>query len=248
MVAPSARRLPDLITDSAFAQGRAETLRYHEDLYESTPLGAADSWLLEPDQLVLKALTLCGGANPIQAFDLGAGVGRHTIPMAQGLAAGSKVIAVDVIPSAIAHLKANCAAAGVLDMVTPVVGDLEKFTFDTSMALGLIVGFSAVEHVSSITAMRGLLCRCAAATAPGGLIALGIFADRIEELADGTIRPALVEFELDSTTVHSLLDEVFSSWIVEYAHTGAEHVPEERDGIPYKLESTLTQFIGRRPR
>jgi hypothetical protein len=31
-------------------------------------------------------------------------------------------------------------------MVTPVVGDLEKFTFDTSMAAGLIVGFSVVEH------------------------------------------------------------------------------------------------------
>jgi hypothetical protein len=39
-------------------------------------------------------------------------------------------------------------------MVTPVVGDLEKFTFDTSMAAGLIVGFSAVEHGSSITAMH----------------------------------------------------------------------------------------------
>ena len=197
--------------------------------------------------MVLKALTLCGGANPIPAFDLGAVVGRHTIPMAQNLAAGSRVIAVDVIPSAIAHLKANCDAAGVSGMVTPVVGDLEKFAFDTSMAVGLIVGFSAVEHVSSITAVRGLLCRCAAATAPGGVIALGIFADRIEELADGTIRPALVELELESTTVPSRLNEVFSSWIVEYAHTGAEHVPEERDGIPYKLESTLIQVIGRRP-
>ena len=54
-----------------------------------------------------------------------------------------------------------------------------------------------------------------------------VFADRIEELADGTIRPALVEFDLNSMTVHSLLDEVFSSWTVEYAHTGAEHVPED---------------------
>lgn len=240
--------MPDLVTDSVFAEGRAETLRYHEDLYASTPLGAADSWLLEPDQLVLKAIELSRGANPILAFDLGAGVGRHTIPMAQGLAAGSKVIAVDVIPSAIAHLKTNCAAAGVSDMVTPVVRDLEKFTFDTSMVAGLIVGFSAVEHVSSISAMRALLCRCAAATAPGGLVALGIFADRIEELADGTIRPALVEFELDSTTVHTMLDEAFSSWIIEYTHTGAEHVPEKREGIPYKLESTLIQFIGRKPR
>jgi tellurite methyltransferase len=248
MVEPLVRRMPDLVTDSVFAGGRAETLRYHEDLYASTPLGAANSWLLEPDQLVLKAIELSRGANPILAFDLGAGVGRHTIPMAQGLAAGSKVIAVDVIPSAIAHLKTNCAAAGVSDMVTPVVGDLEKFTFDTNMVAGLIVGFSAVEHVSSITAMRALLCRCAAATAPGGLVALGIFADRIEELVDGTIRPALVEFDLDSTTVHTMLDEVFSSWIIEYTHTGAEHVHEERDGIPYKLESTLIQFIGRKPR
>lgn len=77
------------------------------------------------------------------------------------------------------------------------------------MVAGLIVGFSALKHVSSIVAMRGLLCRCAAATAPGGLVAPGIFADRIEELADGTIRPALVEFELDSATIQTMLDEVF---------------------------------------
>ncbi len=240
-------RVPKLITDSMFAGGRAETLRYHEDLYASTPLGAADSWLVEPDRLVLKSIDLSSGMDPILAFDLGAGVGRHTIPMARGLAAGSRVVAVDVIPSAIRHLEANCNAAGVSDAVTPIVRDLEEFTFDAGMAAGLIVGFSAVEHVSGTVAMRALLCRCAAATAPGGLIALGIFADRIEQLADGTVRQALVEFELDSATVHTMLDEVFPSWVVEYAHTGAEHVSEERDGIPYELKSTLIQFIGRRP-
>jgi hypothetical protein len=55
--------------------------------------------------MVLKALTLCGGANPIQAFDLGAGVGRHTF-YGSGPGCRVKVIAVDVIPS-VAHLKAN---------------------------------------------------------------------------------------------------------------------------------------------
>ncbi|MBG6215237.1 MAG: class I SAM-dependent methyltransferase [Cryobacterium sp.] len=237
----------DLVTDSVFAGGRAETLRYHEDLYASTPLGTAGSWLLGPDRLVLKAIDLSGGVGPILAFDLGAGIGRHTIPMARGLAAGSRVVAVDVIPSAIRRLEVNCAEAGVSDSVTPIVRDLEEFEFDVSMAVGLIVGFSAVEHVSSATAMRGLLSRCAAATAPSGLIALGIFADRIEELADGTVRRALVEFELDSKEVRTMLDEVFSSWIVEYADIGANHVSEERDGIPYELRSTLIQFIGRRP-
>jgi hypothetical protein len=57
----------------------------------------------------------------------------------------------------------------------------------------------------------------------------------LRNFADGTIRPALVEFELDSTTVHSLLEEVLFVGIVESAHTGAEHVPEDAV-IPYKLE------------
>jgi hypothetical protein len=64
--------------------------------YESTPLGAADSWLLEPEiNWSLKALTLCGG--PVCCIDLGAGVGVTQFLMAQGPAAGSGDH-VDVIP------------------------------------------------------------------------------------------------------------------------------------------------------
>jgi hypothetical protein len=73
----------------------------------------------------------------------------------------------------------------------------------------------------------------------------GIFADRIEELADGNYSTSAGGVRTRLTTVHSLLEVSFRR-IVESAHTGAEHVPED-DGIPYKLESTLIQFIGRRP-
>jgi hypothetical protein len=66
-------------------------------------------------------------------------------------------------------------------MVTPVVGDLEKFTFDTSMAAGL----SSVSLWWNIMqqhygdAWSALLVCCGGTRRSGSP---GIFADRIEEL------------------------------------------------------------------
>ena len=50
--------------------------------------------------------------HPVHAYDLGAGVGRHTLPIVAGLPTGSRVTAVDLIPSALANLVDNAAAAG----------------------------------------------------------------------------------------------------------------------------------------
>ena len=91
-----------------FVRARRETIRYHETLYRSTSLGAQGSWLARPHPLVMDSLRLL--AHPVHAYDLGAGVGRHTLPIVAGLPTGSRVTAVDLIPSALANLVDNAAA------------------------------------------------------------------------------------------------------------------------------------------
>src|SRR5450759_3443203 len=93
-----------------FVRARAETIRYHEALYRSTSLGTRGSWLAHPHPLVMDSLGLV--THPVHAYDLGAGVGRHTLPIVAGLPTGSRVTAVDIIPSALASLVENTAAAG----------------------------------------------------------------------------------------------------------------------------------------
>jgi tellurite methyltransferase len=233
-------------TWSEFGTGRRETVRYHEELYSSTPLGTSGTWLARPHSLVLAAIDLARGVGPAIAYDLGAGVGRHTIPMAEGLPAGSRLVAVDLLPAAIALLEANCAAAGIADLVTTVVQDLETYEFEDAAA-GLIVGFSALEHLSSPSAMSALLSRCAAATTGGGVVAIGVVADRTELLSDGSTRRAEVEFELSAEQALEILDEVFAGWAVERRNVRRGSVTERRGSMEYVLQSTLVQFIGRRP-
>jgi methylase of polypeptide subunit release factors len=106
-----------------FARARAGTIRYHETLYRSTSLGTRGTWLAHPHPLVMDSLGLV--THPVHAYDLGAGVGGHTLPIVPGLPTGSRVTAVDLIPSALASLVENAAAAGQSDRVETVNADLE---------------------------------------------------------------------------------------------------------------------------
>jgi hypothetical protein len=126
-----------------FVRARAETIGYHETLYRSASLGTHGSWLAHPHPLVMDSLGLV--TCPVHAYDLGAGVGRHTLPIVAGLPAGSRVTAVDLIPSALASLVENAAAAGLSNRIETVSADLESWTFPADDA-GLIVAFSALEH------------------------------------------------------------------------------------------------------
>ena len=67
--------------------------------------------------------------HPVHAYDLGAGVGRHTLPIVAGLPMGSRVTAVDLIPSALANLVENAAAAGLSNRIETVNADLESWAF-----------------------------------------------------------------------------------------------------------------------
>ena len=228
-----------------FSAARKETIRYHQEFYASTPLGSASSWLARPHPAVIDAINLVDGPGPAQAFDLGAGVGRHTLPMTQLLPTGSTITAVDMLPTAIELLIANCRIAKVSANVIPVVADLEHFDFGDAQA-SLIVGFSAVEHVSSLTVMRALLERCRDATRADGIVSFGIMADRAEIANDGTVTAGLVESDLTAGQARKCLGAVFADWEIIRDETQTTVTVEQRDGAEYELRGSLVIFTARK--
>ena len=73
-----------------FDEGRGETIRYHEELYSAPEAHDPDAWLNRPAPIVMDALAHLDRTRPVRVYDLGAGSGRHTIPLARALPAGSR--------------------------------------------------------------------------------------------------------------------------------------------------------------
>lgn len=220
---------------------RQETLRYHRELYATSALGAPGSWLARPHRLVLDALHLVH--EPVHAYDLGAGIGRHALPMAARLPAGSRVTAVDLLPGALRRLQAEAERGGLADRIDVVEADLEHYRFPAPDA-GLVVGFSALEHVTSPAALTRLLDRCRAATAPGGVHVLAIAADRREVTATGE-RRALVECPLTAEQARDRLERAYQGWDVLVDRCSPTVAREERGGEEYELHATLVSLVVR---
>ncbi|WP_050347125.1 class I SAM-dependent methyltransferase [Arsenicicoccus sp. oral taxon 190] len=228
-----------------FDEGRAETIRYHEELYSAPEAHDPDAWLNQPAPIVMGALQHLDRTRPVRVYDLGAGSGRHTIPLARTLPSGSRVVAVDLLDTAVQSLKERAARESVADVVIPVVADQEGYRFDRGPA-DLVLGVSTLEHVSSVEAFRDLLARMRDATAPGGVVVLVIATDR-HEVADGETRPAQAELALTTEEAVRIVDEVYADWTEHRRDESPFGVTEERDGRSYELRSVNVRRVLQRP-
>ena len=111
----------------------------------------------------------------------------------------------------------------------------------------MILAFSAIEHLHDLKAVRGLLDRVRAATRPGGVVAIGIAADRVEVDEQGRRRPALLESAMSAAEATALLAGAFTGFDVTYQRLGPTQVRENRGEDTYTLTSTLVTWLATRP-
>ena len=226
-----------------FDEARHETIRYHDELYTSTSLGEEGTWLERPHPIVYQAIALLPDDRPVVAYDLGAGIGRHVVPLLDRLPDGSDVYAIDLLDSAVEQLRTLTPTSG-SSRLHVQQRDLADVEF--ADAVDLVLAFSAVEHLAGPDAVRRLLDKIRAALTPSGLVALGIVADRFEIDAEGGRRPALLESDLSTEDVDALLAGAFPDLETVSRNIRPARVEEERDGETYTLASNLVTWIGRR--
>lgn len=229
---------------SGFAAARDETLRYHRELYSSTSLGEPGTWLRRPHPMVLDGVALLDHRRPVVIYDLGAGVGRHAVPIAGRVHPSSLIVAVDLLPEALQQLTENVGAASPVT-VRPVVLDLTDFSFDEPA--NLVVAFSAIEHLPDVPAIQRLLGRAAAAVAPGGVAAMVMFVDRYEVCGDGHRRRALLESDLTAELAEHVLAEAFDGFAVLQQRRAPTRAAETRGADAYVLTGTFVELLAQRP-
>ncbi|MEJ9269961.1 class I SAM-dependent methyltransferase, partial [Bacillus thuringiensis] len=85
---------------------RQEEKEYHDLCYEQYKLFETGSWLHKPVKTVMDLMDYFEEKNKLQVLDLGSGVGRNSIPIAQKIKnASGTVTCVDLLDSALTKLQ-----------------------------------------------------------------------------------------------------------------------------------------------
>ncbi|WP_337100023.1 class I SAM-dependent methyltransferase [Paenibacillus sp. YIM B09110] len=225
---------------------RDEEKKYHDACYEEHKLFEPGSWLHRPVQTVLEVLEQFKDYKQLNVLDLGAGIGRNSIPIAQSLVGRQgRVVCVDLLESAIAGLLENSKQFGVESYIDARLSDIEHFNIASS-EYDFIVAVSALEHVSSEAVLADKLGEMVRGTKQGGIHCI-IIGSNIQEHALYTNAELDPMFEVNISTERmlQLLDVQYASWDVQRRHVRTLVYDIDRNGIPVKLTTDCITFVAR---
>lgn len=232
---------------NTLALARQETIRYHEDYYRSYELFQEGSWLARPDAELVRLAGLVASRRSPRMLDLGCGVGRNAVPVAQILRRNHGLaVCVDVLPAAIEKLSANARRFGVAESILAVVADNEDFPI-VPESYDLIAAISTLEHSSSRLAVEGILRSIVAGTTSGGYNRLEFtVARQVTDAATGEPVPTLVETEFDRVWLEDFLSRLYAGWR-EFNLSGFQYSETvSRDGRALLWRSSHLALTARR--
>ena len=128
---------------------RQEEKKYHDLCYEQYKLFEIGSWLYKPVKTVMDLIDYFEGQNNLQVLDLGSGVGRNSIPIAQKIQnASGTVTCVDLLDSALTKLQTYSKEYGVIKNIKTEQAAIENYYIQPN-TYDYIVAVSSLEHVQS---------------------------------------------------------------------------------------------------
>lgn len=184
---------------------------YHDYCYDQYSLFTEGSWLHKPVKTVLDYMDFLEGIEEVKILDLGSGIGRNSIPMAQKLDKG-KVVCVDILDSAIQKLSLYSQRFGVEDRIYPIKEDIACFEIQ-KCAFHYIVAVSSIEHVDSEVCLDLVLNRMVKGTMRGGINCLVVNSNVQEiDIKSGKKLEPMMEVNLSTDHMLEKLRETYSKW------------------------------------
>ena len=183
----------------------------HTQAYTSHALYSPGSWLAKPVKTVMDLLPLFEGYTNFRALDLGSGVGRNCIPVAQHFSGiPCRVDCVDILELAIAKLNENALQYGVADCVQGIVSSIDDYEIAAD-SYDLILAVSALEHIASQSAFEKKLTEIRDGLRHGGIACLIVNSGVVEhDKATGQELPPQFEVNLPTSQMQELLEKTFA--------------------------------------
>ncbi|EEM89466.1 MULTISPECIES: class I SAM-dependent methyltransferase [Bacillus] len=192
---------------------RQEEKKYHDLCYEQYKLFKIGSWLYKPVKTVMDLIDYFEGQNNLQVLDLGSGVGRNSIPIAQKIQNSSgTVTCVHLLDSALTKLQTYSKEYGVINNIKTEQAAIENYYIQRN-TYDYIVAVSSLEHVQSEEDLKKVLHSMKEGTKSGGMNCL-IINSNIQEIDLHTNEEldALIEINLPTEDMIHLLKSIYKEW------------------------------------
>ncbi len=192
---------------------RNEERKYHDLCYEQYKLFGTGSWLYKPVKTVMDLMDYFEGQTNLQVLDLGSGVGRNSIPIAQKIKnASGTVTCVDLLDSALTKLQTYSKEHDVFEVIKTEQAAIENY-YIAPNTYNYIVAVSSLEHVQSEEDFKKVLHSMKKGTKIGGINCF-IINSNIQEIDLHTNEElvALIEINLPTEDMLHLLKSIYKEW------------------------------------
>ncbi|MGG3623350.1 class I SAM-dependent methyltransferase [Bacillus gobiensis] len=193
---------------------RREEKRYHESFYENNKLFKKGSWLHKPVPSVLDCMSHFDQREEMKILDLGSGVGRNSIPLAEKIKKG-QVVCVDILGHSLRMLKEYSKDYGVGEKIRTIQADIGDFPIDQN-EYDFIVSVSALEHMKTEKDFDRMLHKMKLGTKPDGIHCF-VINSQVEEIDAETNTPldAFFEINLPTNKMIGKLKSAYRDWEVK---------------------------------
>lgn len=192
---------------------RNEEKKYHDDCYENNKLFEKGSWLYKPVKTITNLLPLFDNKENLNVLDLGCGVGRNSIPIAEAIKQRrGKIICVDLLDSALDNLKRYSKEYKVEEVIRTEKADIGNYKIKPN-EFDFIVAVSSLEHVQSEAVFEVVVLQMEVGTRSNGINCILVNSEVEEENIETNEKlDALIEVNLSTEEVMRKLNGIYRSW------------------------------------
>ncbi|WP_088034575.1 class I SAM-dependent methyltransferase [Evansella clarkii] len=186
---------------------------YHDYCYENYKLFKEGSWLYKPVKTVLDTIPLLEGKTKPKVLDLGSGVGRNSIPIAQEIKnKNGKVVCVDLLDSALDKLIVYSEEYEVGEVIETIKADIGHYEI-AKLEYGLIIAVSTLEHVESEDVFENTVQKMASGTKHEGINCI-IVNSEVEEIdiESNENLNAMMEVNIKTENMLNKLKAIYDGW------------------------------------
>ena len=226
---------------------RESERKSHTEIYTSQKLYHTDSWLKRPIKTVREIASHFDGYDALRVLDLGCGVGRNSIYIAERFQKIPCMIdCVDLLAIAIEKLLDNAQAHNVTSSINGITKSIEEYEIQSN-SYDFIMAVSALEHMDSQESFLSKLFEIKEGLRKNGIVCL-VINSSVEEMNTQTQEAIEVQFEINLPTdkLQSILSDVFCDFEILKTTVAEQEYDIPRESCISRLRTNVVTYAARK--
>lgn len=233
--------------DNRIKQIRENERISHTKVYTTEKLYESDGWLKKPIKTVEESIRYFEDYEEINILDLGSGVGRNAIFLAESFDNKNCTIdCVDILPLAIELLQQNSEKHLVSSKINGFVSSIESFDIKQNY-YDFIIGISSLEHIDTFEHFCEKLNHIKDGLKNNGLVCL-VINTNVCEFEKSSKQPIEPNFEINIKTEEliDIFNEIFNNFDTIKLSKSHQKYDIPRDDLICELTTDVVTFVAKK--